>query len=114
TMQFIKPDVQTICVGIAMSMGALLLSGGAKGKRMALPNAKILIHQVSSSFQGQATDIEIHAKEIIDVRRRLDEIIAHHTGQDLEKVRSHTERDNLMRYEEAQGYGIIDRVISQH
>ena len=81
TMQFIKPDVQTICVGIAMSMGALLLAGGAEGKRMALPNAKILIHQVSSSFQGQATDIEIHAKEIIDVRRRLDEIIAKHTGQ---------------------------------
>ena len=82
TMQFIKPDVQTICVGIAMSMGALLLAGGAQGKRMALPNAKILIHQVSSSFQGQATDIEIHAKEIIDVRRRLDEIIAKHTGKD--------------------------------
>ena len=81
TMQFIKPDVQTICVGIAMSMGALLLAGGAHGKRMALPNAKILIHQVSSAFQGQATDIEIHAREIIDVRRRLDEIIAHHTGQ---------------------------------
>src|SRR5207237_2622611 len=82
TMQFIKPDVQTICVGIAMSMGALLLAGGAKGKRMALPNAKILIHQVSSAFQGQATDIEIHAREIIDVRRRLDEIIAIHTGQE--------------------------------
>ena len=81
TMQFIKPDVQTICVGIAMSMGALLLAGGAHGKRMALPNAKILIHQVSSSFQGQATDIEIHAKEIIDVRQRLDEIIAKHTGK---------------------------------
>ena len=80
TMQFVKPDVQTICVGIAMSMGALLLSGGAHGKRMALPNAKILIHQVSSAFQGQATDIEIHAKEIIDVRRRLDEILSKHTG----------------------------------
>src|SRR5438309_5474795 len=83
TMQFIRPDIQTICVGIAMSMGALLLAGGAHGKRMALPNAKILIHQVSSSFQGQATDIEIHAKEIIDVRRRLDAIIAKHTGKDL-------------------------------
>ena len=83
TMQYIKPDVQTICVGIAMSMGALLLGGGAKGKRMATPNSKILIHQVSSSgFSGQATDIEIHAREIIDTRRRLDEIIAHHTGQD--------------------------------
>ena len=113
-MQFIKPDVQTICVGIAMSMGALLLSGGAKGKRMALPNAKILIHQVSSSFQGQATDIEIHANEIIDVRRRLDEIIAHHTGQDLEKVRHDTERDYFMSSEQAKEYGIIDRVISQH
>ena len=114
TMQFIKPDVQTICVGIAMSMGALLLAGGAEGKRMALPNAKILIHQVSSSFQGQATDIEIHAQEIIGVRRRLDEIIAKHTGQDLEKVRKDTERDYFMSSEEAKGYGIIDRVISQH
>ena len=114
TMQFIKPDVQTICVGIAMSMGALLLAGGAHGKRMALPNAKILIHQVSSSFQGQATDIEIHAKEIIDVRRRLDEIIAQHTGQDLDKVRSDTERDYFMSSEEAKEYGIIDRVISKH
>ena len=114
TMQFIKPDVQTICVGIAMSMGALLLAGGAAGKRMALPNAKILIHQVSSSFQGQATDIEIHAKEIIDVRRRLDEIIAKHTKQDLEKVRQDTERDYFMSSEEAKEYGIIDRVISEH
>jgi ATP-dependent Clp protease protease subunit len=95
-------------------MGALLLSGGAHGKRMALPNAKILIHQVSSSFQGQATDIEIHANEIIDVRRRLDEIIAHHTGQDLEKVRRDTERDYFMSSEQAKDYGIIDRVISQH
>ena len=85
TMQYIKPDVQTICVGIAMSMGALLLSGGAPGKRMATPNSKILIHQVSAGYQGQATDIEIHAKEIIDMRRRLDEIIAKHTGQDIER-----------------------------
>ena len=114
TMQFIKPDVSTICVGIAMSMGALLLAGGAHGKRMALPNAKILIHQVSSSFQGQATDIEIHAAEIIDVRRRLDEIIAQHTGQELEKVRHDTERDYFMSSEQAKEYGIIDRVISQH
>ncbi len=114
TMQFIKPDVQTICVGIAMSMGALLLAGGAHEKRMALPNAKILIHQVSSSFQGQASDIEIHANEIIDVRRRLDEIIAHHTRQDLDKVRHDTERDYFMSSEQAQDYGIIDRVISQH
>src|SRR5215213_6096597 len=114
TMQFIKPDVQTICVGIAMSMGALLLSGGAKGKRMALPNAKILIHQVSSGFQGQATDIEIHAKEIIDIRRRLDEIIAFHTGQSYDKVRGDTERDYFMSSEEATEYGIIDRVIHEH
>ena len=114
TMQFIKPDVQTICVGIAMSMGALLLAGGAAGKRMALPNAKILIHQVSSGFQGQATDIEIHAREIIDVRRRLDEIIALHTGKDIEKVKQDTERDYFMSSEEAKEYGIIDRVISEH
>jgi len=114
TMQFIKPDVQTICVGIAMSMGALLLAGGAEGKRMALPNAKILIHQVSSGFQGQATDIEIHAKEIIDIRRRLDEIIAKHTKQDYDKVRTDTERDYFMSSEEAKTYGIIDRVISEH
>jgi ATP-dependent Clp protease protease subunit len=106
--------VQTICVGIAMSMGALLLAGGAKGKRMALPNAKILIHQVSSGFQGQATDIEIHAKEIIDIRQRLDRIIAHHTGQEYEKVSRDTERDYFMSSEEAKDYGIIDRVISEH
>ena len=110
-MQYIKPDVQTICVGIAMSMGALLLAGGADGKRMSLPNAKILIHQVSSSFQGQATDIEIHAKEIIDTRNRLDEILAQHTKKDLEKVASDTERDYFMSAEEAKEYGIIDRVI---
>jgi ATP-dependent Clp protease protease subunit len=114
TMQFIKPDVSTICVGIAMSMGALLLAGGAKGKRMALPNAKILIHQVSSGFSGQATDIEIHAREVIELRRRLDEIIADHTGQDLEKVKSDTERDYFLSSEEAKEYGIIDRVISEH
>ena len=114
TMQFIKPDVQTICVGIAMSMGALLLSGGADNKRMALPNAKILIHQVSSSFQGQATDIEIHAREVVELRRRLDEIIAGHAKQDIEKVRRDTERDYFMSSEEAKEYGIIDRVISQH
>src|SRR5215207_9332089 len=95
-MQFIKPDVATICCGVAMSMGALLLAGGAKGKRMSLPNSKILIHQVSAGFSGQATDIEIHAREIIDMRRRLDEIIAHHTGQPIEKVRSDTERDYFM------------------
>src|SRR6476619_2561772 len=87
TMQFVKPDVQTICVGIAMSMGSLLLAGGAKGKRMALPNSRMLIQQVSSGFQGQATDIEIHAREVIELRRRLDEIIAQHSGKDVEKVR---------------------------
>ena len=114
TMQFIKPDVSTICVGIAMSMGALLLAGGAKGKRMALPNAKILIHQVSSGFQGQATDIEIHAREIIDIRQRLDHIIAKHTGQEYEKVRKDTERDYFMSADEARDYGIVDRVIDSH
>ena len=114
TMQFIKPDVQTICSGVAMSMGALLLSGGASGKRMALPNSKILIHQVSAGFQGQATDIEIHAKEIIDVRRRLDEIIAHHTGQPFEKVTKDTERDYFMSADEAKEYNIVDRVIEHH
>src|SRR3989338_10311595 len=111
TMQFVKPDVQTICVGIAMSMGALLLAGGAKGKRMALPNAKILIHQVTSGFQGQATDIEIQANEVIAIKRRLEEIITHHTGQELEKVAKDMERDYFMTSAEAQEYGIIDRVI---
>jgi ATP-dependent Clp protease protease subunit len=114
TMQFIKPDVQTICVGVAMSMGALLLAGGADGKRMALPNAKILIHQVSGGFSGQAADIEIHAREIIDIRRKLDEIIAKHTKQPLEKVSGDTDRDYFMSAEEAQEYNIIDRVISEH
>ena len=111
TMQFIKPDVQTICVGVAMSMGALLLAGGTDGKRMSLPNAKILIHQVSSGFQGQATDIEIHAKEVISIKRRLEEIIAKHTGQDLEKVSGDMERDYFMTSQEADEYGIIDTVI---
>jgi ATP-dependent Clp protease, protease subunit len=110
-MQFIKPDVSTICVGVAMSMGALLLAGGAPEKRMALPNSKILIHQVSGGFSGQATDIEIHAKEIIDVRQRLDEIIAKHTGQPLDKVAKDTERDYFMSAAEAKEYKIVDRVI---
>jgi ATP-dependent Clp protease, protease subunit len=114
TMQFIKPDAQTICVGVAMSMGALLLAGGASGKRLALPNSKILIHQLSGGFQGQATDIEIHAKEIIDVRSRLDQIIAKHTGQALEKVAKDTERDYFMSAEEAKEYSIVDRVIEHH
>jgi ATP-dependent Clp protease protease subunit len=114
TMQYIKPSIQTICVGVAMSMGALLLSGGAAGKRMALPNAKILIHQVSGGFSGQAADIEIHAREIIDIRRKLDEIIAKHTGQPLEKVSNDTDRDYFMSAEEAKEYNLIDRVISEH
>jgi ATP-dependent Clp protease protease subunit len=111
TMKFIKPDVQTICVGIAMSMGALLLAGGTNGKRMALPNAKILIHQVQSGFQGQATDIEIHAKEVIALKRRLEEIIAEHSNHDLERVSQDMERDYFMTSKEAQDYGIIDTVI---
>ena len=114
TMQFIKPDVQTICVGIAMSMGAFLLAGGAHGKRMALPNAKILIHQVSSGFSGQATDIEIHAREVLQLRKTLDEILAKSTGQSLEKVSKDTERDYFMSAEEAKNYGIVDRVITSH
>ncbi len=114
TMQYIKPKVQTICVGVAMSMGALLLAGGAEGKRMALPNAKILIHQVSGGFSGQAADIEIHAREIIEIRRKLDEIIAKHTGQPLEKVSHDTDRDYFMSAEEAVEYNIIDRVIAEH
>ncbi len=112
TIQFIKPDVQTICVGIAMSMGALLLAGGAKGKRMSLPNAKILIHQVSSGFQGQATDIEIQAREVISIKRSLEEIIAEHTGQPLDKVSKDMERDYFMTSQEAKEYGIIDTVIA--
>ena len=111
TMQFIKPDVSTICVGIAMSMGALLLAGGAKGKRMALPNAKILIHQVSGGFQGQGTDIEIQAKETINLKRRLEEIIAQHTNQPVDKVSKDMERDYYMTSEEAEQYGIVDQGI---
>src|SRR5215470_14881365 len=108
TMQFIKPQVQTICVGVAMSMGALLLCGGAEGKRMALPNAKILLHQVSSGFSGQATDIEIHAREIITIRQRLDEIIAKHTNKPFEQVTKDTDRDFFMTSEEARDYGLVD------
>ncbi len=111
TMQYIKPDVQTICVGIAMSMGALLLAGGAKGKRIALPNAKILIHQVSGGFQGQGTDIEIQAREVISLKRRLEEIIAKHTNQPHERVARDMERDYFMDPPEAVEYGIIDNVI---
>jgi ATP-dependent Clp protease, protease subunit len=113
TMQYIKPDVQTICVGIAMSMGAIILAGGTEGKRMALPNAKILIHQVSGGFQGQATDIEIQARETIAIKRRLEEITAFHTGQPLDKVSKDMERDYFMTADEAKEYGIIDTVVSQ-
>jgi ATP-dependent Clp protease protease subunit len=111
TMQFVKPDISTICIGIAMSMGALLLAGGAKGKRMALPNAKILIHQVSGGFQGQATDIEIQARETIALKRRMEEIFAEHTGQSLDRVSKDMERDYFMTPQEANEYGIIDNVL---
>ena len=112
TMNFIKPDVQTICVGIAMSMGALLLAGGAKGKRMALPNAKILIHQVSSGFQGQATDIEIHAREILSLRARLNDIYVTHTGQPLEVIERAMERDKFLSGAEAKEFGLVDEVVA--
>ncbi len=112
TMQFIKPDVATTCCGIAMSMGALLLASGAEGKRTALPNSKILIHQVSGGFSGQGTDIEIQARETIALKRRLEEIIAHHTNQSVERVSKDTERDHYMTAEEAQEYGIVDQVIA--
>jgi ATP-dependent Clp protease protease subunit len=112
TIQFIKPDVQTICVGIAMSMGALLLAGGTKGKRMALPNAKILIHQVwTGGIGGQAADIERRANETIALKHRIEEILAQHTGQDLDKIKHDTDRDYFMTSQEAHEYGIIDRVI---
>jgi ATP-dependent Clp protease, protease subunit len=111
-MQFVKPDIQTTCVGIAVSVSALLLAGGATGKRAALPNAKVLIHQLSAGFEGQATDIEIQAREVINVKRRLEEIIAEHTGQPLERVSKDMERDYYMTAEEARAYGIIDRVIA--
>jgi len=111
TMQFVKPDISTICIGVAMSMGALLLAGGAKGKRYVLPNSKVLIHQVSGGFQGPATDIEIHAREALALRRRLDEILAKHSGQELEKVEKDTERDYFMNSEDALAYGIVDKII---
>jgi len=114
TMQFIRSDIQTICVGIAMSMGSLLLTGGAKGKRFSLPNSRILIHQPSAGFEGQATDIEIHAQEILNVRSRIDQIYAEHTGRPLEQVHDDMERDRFFRPEEAVEYGLIDRVIEHH
>jgi ATP-dependent Clp protease protease subunit len=114
TMQFIKPDVQTICFGVAMSMGSLLLAGGAAGKRMALPNSRILIHQPSGGFQGQAADIEIHAAETLELRRRIDEIYAQHTGQSVSRVHDDMDRDRYFTAEQAREYGLIDRVISSH
>ena len=111
TMQFIKPDVSTMCVGIAMSMGSLLLMGGAKGKRFSLPNSRILIHQPSSGFEGQSSDIEIHAREIIKTRARIDEIYAHHSGQTVEQVHDDQERDRYLTPPEAVEYGLIDRVV---
>ena len=114
TMQFIKPDIQTICIGIAMSMGSLLLTGGTKGKRFALPNSRLLMHQPSAGFEGQATEIEIHAREILNMRQRIDEIYAHHTGQAVEQVNRDMERDRFFKAEEAVQYGLIDRVIEHH
>jgi ATP-dependent Clp protease, protease subunit len=111
-MQYVRPEIQTMCVGIAVAMAALLLAAGAKGKRMALPNAKVLIHQLSGGFEGQATDIEIQAREIISVKRRLEEILAEHTGQPLERVSKDMERDYFMTSDEAREYGIIDQVIA--
>jgi ATP-dependent Clp protease, protease subunit len=114
TMQFIKPDVATICCGVAMSMGSLLLTGGAKGKRMSLPNSRILIHQPSAGFEGMATDIEIHAREIMKTRANVDQIYALHTGQPLEQVHTDMERDRFFNPEQAVEYGLIDRVIEHH
>jgi ATP-dependent Clp protease protease subunit len=114
TMNFIKPDIQTICCGVAMSMGSLLLTGGTKGKRFSLPNSRILIHQPSAGFEGQSTDIEIHAREILNVRARIDQIYAEHTGRPLEEVHADMERDRFFKPDEAVEYGLIDRVIEHH
>jgi ATP-dependent Clp protease, protease subunit len=112
TMQFIKPDVRTICCGIAMSMGALILAGGAKGKRFSLPNGRILIHQPTGGFQGQSTDIEIHARETLALRARLDELYSFHTGQSIEQVHDDMERDRFFTPDQAQEYGLVDSVIA--
>ena len=112
TMRFVKPDISTVCIGQAASMGALLLAGGAHGKRFALPNARIMIHQPLGGFQGQASDVDIHAREILKMRERLNTILAEHTGQDVETIQRDTERDNFMGAEEASRYGIIDDVLS--
>jgi ATP-dependent Clp protease protease subunit len=114
TMQFVKPQISTICCGIAMSMGSLLLMAGAKGKRFSLPNSRILIHQPSAGFEGQSTDIEIHAREILAIRKRTDELYAHHTGQTEEQVHRDMERDRFFKPDEAVAYGLIDRVIEKH
>ena len=111
TMQYIKPDVSTVCLGQAASMGSLLLTAGAKGKRYSLPNSRIMLHQPSGGFQGQATDIEIHAKEILDLRKRLNEIYVKHTGQDVEKIEKALERDNFMNPEDAKAFGLLDHVV---
>jgi len=111
TMQFIKPDVSTLCVGQAASMGAVLLAGGAKGKRHALPNSRVLIHQVMGGFQGQASDIEIHAQEILSIKEKLNKILSTHTGQKIEKITADSDRDNFMSPEEAVKYGIIDSLM---
>src|ERR1700748_1992778 len=110
TMQFIRPDVQTICYGIAMSMGSLLLAGGARGKRMGLPNSRILVPQPSGEFEGQSSDIEIHAREVLALRARIDEIYAQHTGQEVERVHADMERDRFFTGAEAVAYGLVDRV----
>jgi len=112
TMQFIKPDVSTMCIGQAASMGALLLTGGAKGKRYCLPNSRMMIHQPLGGYQGQATDIEIHAREILDMKQRLNEIMAYHTGRPMEEVEKDTDRDNFLTSEQAVEYGLIDKVIT--
>ena len=113
TMQFIKPDVSTMCVGQAASMGALLLTGGARGKRFCLPHSRVMIHQPLGGFQGQATDIDIHAREILKARDRLNKIFVKHTGQSIDKIQKDTERDKFMSSKEAKSYGLIDAVLSE-
>ena len=113
TMQFIKPDVSTLCIGQAASMGAVLLSGGSKGKRHALPNSRVLLHQVMGGFQGQASDIEIHAEEILSIKEKLNLILSKHTGQKQDKIAKDTDRDNFMSPEEAVKYGLIDSVMNE-
>ncbi len=112
TMQFIKPDVSTMCIGQAASMGALLLAGGAQGKRYCLPHSRVMIHQPLGGFQGQASDFDIHAREILAIRERLNKILAHHTGQPLEKIQQDTDRDNFLSSQQAVDYGLIDKVLT--